>query len=82
HDLDVTIAILLGVYVLLGGPAPFRHLSIEGAFALVVKYIALLFMTILIKNIMGRYRIEQALLQIFRYGFIPALLATLIAIII
>lgn len=82
HDLDVTIAILLGVYVLLGGPAPFRHLSIWGAITLVAKYIVLLFLVILIKNIMGRYRIEQALVQIFKYGFIPALLATLIAIVI
>lgn len=76
HDLDITIALIAGTYVLLGGPAPSRHLSVEGAFLLVFKYIALLLTVITVKNIMGRYRIEQALLQVFKYGLIPALVAS------
>lgn len=80
HDMDLTIAILLGVYVLLGGPAPFRHLSIEGVAVIIAKYISLLLVVTLIKNVMGRYKIEQALQVLFKYGLIPALIATLSAI--
>lgn len=82
HDLDLTIALIIGVYVLLGGPAPFRHFSIEGAVVLVLKYTLLLLVVVTVKNIMGRYRIEQALTQIFKYGLIPALLSSIFALII
>ncbi|MEM2024958.1 MAG: complex I subunit 1 family protein, partial [Desulfurococcaceae archaeon] len=64
HDLDLVIAVLTGTYLLLGGPAPFRHLSLEGLLVLSAKYIALLLVAITVKNIMGRYRIEQALKQL------------------
>lgn len=81
HDLDLTIALLAGVYVLLGGPAPFRHLSIEGVAVLVAKYTALLFIVVVVKNIMGRYRIEQALAQVFKYGLIPAVISSVLALV-
>jgi len=82
HYLDVNIALLAGVYVILGGPAPFSHTSIRGVIVLVLKYLALLFLVVTLKNIMGRFRIEQALTTIFRYSFIPAIIAAILAIII
>ncbi|MEM0002031.1 MAG: complex I subunit 1 family protein [Desulfurococcaceae archaeon] len=82
HDLDLTIALLAGVYILLGGPAPYRHFSIEGVVVLVVKYFALLFIVVAVKNVMGRYRIEQALTQIFKYSLIPAIISSILALMI
>lgn len=82
HDLDLTVSILAGIYILLGGPYPFRHFSVQGAILLVVKYLAVLFVVTFIKNIMGRYRIEQALVQLFKYGLILAIVAAVLAAII
>lgn len=79
HDLDLAIAILLGTYLLLGGPSPFRHLSLEGAIILSAKYVALLLVIVTIKNVMGRYRVEQALKQLFKYGLIPSILSVALA---
>uniref|UniRef100_A0A7C2ZNK8 NADH-quinone oxidoreductase subunit H n=1 Tax=Ignisphaera aggregans TaxID=334771 RepID=A0A7C2ZNK8_9CREN len=76
HDLDIAVTLIVGAYLLLGGPAPFRHLSIEGVLLLVIKYLALLLVIVTIRNIMGRYRIEQALVQLFKYGLVPSLVAT------
>lgn len=82
HDLDITIALIAGVYVLLGGPSPFRHFSIQGILLIVSKYIILLLIVVTVKNIMGRYRIEQALVQLFKYGLIPAVIATLFTLVV
>ena len=79
HDLDLAIALIAGTYVLLGGPSPFNHLSIGGVLSLVVKYLVLLLVMVLVKNIMGRYRVDQGLTQIFKYGLLPALLAVILA---
>ncbi|MEM1879242.1 MAG: complex I subunit 1 family protein [Desulfurococcaceae archaeon] len=81
HDVDLTISLIIGVYVLLGGPLPFVHMSPHGAILLVIKYVALLMLVVLIKNIMGRYRIEQALIQLFKYSLLPATLAAVLAMI-
>lgn len=82
HNLDITITLIIGVYIILGGPSPYRHLSIEGTLLLVVKYLVLLLAMITLKNVMGRYRIEQALLQIFKYGLIPVIIAAILTVLI
>jgi len=75
HDIDVTITALSIVYILLGGPYPFSHLSIPGLVILVLKYLAVIYVSTLIKNLFGRYRLEQALYTIFKYALIPSILA-------
>jgi NADH-quinone oxidoreductase subunit H len=75
HDLDIVIALLAGVYILLGGPMPFNHLSPQGVVVLALKYLILLLLVTTLKNIMGRYRIDQALVQVFKYGLIPPIIA-------
>jgi len=75
HDVDLAISVLLGVYVFLGGPLPFRHLSVGGVLMLIVKFTVLVVIITLVRCIMGRYRIEQALVQLFKYSLIPVLVA-------
>lgn len=78
HDAELAVSILLGVYTLLGGPSPFKHFSVMGVLSLSVKYVALTLLIVIIKNIMGRYRIEQALTQLFKYGLIPIVAASIL----
>jgi len=78
HDLDLSISILLGVYIFMGGPLPFRHLSIGGVALLVVKYTVLTIIVTLLRSVMGRYRIEQALVQLFKYSLVPVLVAAIL----
>ncbi len=81
HDVDVTITILSIVYILLGGPYPFPHLSIPGIVIVIVKYLAIVLVSAIIENIFGRYRIEQALYVMLKYALIPALIALVLAMI-
>ncbi|MEM0026392.1 MAG: complex I subunit 1 family protein [Ignisphaera sp.] len=78
HDMDLTISLITGVYVLLGGPLPYSHTSLQGILMIIIKYLLLLVVVTLIKNIMGRYRIEQGLAQILKYGLIPSIMASIL----
>jgi len=80
HDMEYAVSFLAVVYVILGGPAPFSSRTLEGAAAVAVKYLALVFAATLVKNSMGRYRIEQGLVQLFKYGLAPAVIAAALAI--
>jgi NADH-quinone oxidoreductase subunit H len=82
HDIEVSVSLLLGVYVFLGGPLPFNHLSVEGVAIMIIKYLALVTIITFIKNIMGRYRIDQALLQVFKYSLVPAIIGAIVAMIV
>ncbi len=79
HDVDTTITILSITYLILGGPYPFPHLSIPGVLVLVAKYLLVVFIAAIVKNVFGRYRIEQALYVMFKYSLIPALIALTLA---
>ncbi|MET1160393.1 MAG: complex I subunit 1 family protein [Thermoprotei archaeon] len=81
HDVDVAVTAISIVYLLLGGPYPFPHLSIPGIIVLIVKYLAVIFVATLIRNSFGRYRLEQALYTIFKYSLIPALIAAILALV-
>jgi NADH-quinone oxidoreductase subunit H len=78
HDVDLAVSILLGVYVFFGGPLPFRHLSIGGILLLALKYVVLVVIVTLVRSVMGRYRIDQALVQLFKYSLVPALVAVIL----
>ncbi len=80
HDMEYAVSLLAVIYVILGGPSPFANCSLMGAFSLVAKYLALVFTATFLKNSMGRYRIEQSLVQLFKYGLVPAIVAAVLAI--
>jgi len=80
HDMDLTISLLAVVYIVLGGPAPFPQFSIGGVVMVILKYILVLLIAVTIKNIFGRYRLEQALLQLLKYGGVPVVISTLLTI--
>ncbi|RLG80685.1 MAG: NADH-quinone oxidoreductase subunit H [Thermoprotei archaeon] len=79
HDVDVAVTAISIVYLLLGGPYPFPHLSIPGILVLIVKYLAVVFVATVIRNAFGRYRLEQALYTIFKYALVPSLIAAVLA---
>ncbi len=79
HDVDVAITALSITYIILGGPYPYPHLSIPGIIVLIAKYLVVMFLAVLVKNLYGRYRIEQALYTLFKYSFIPAIIALTLA---
>ncbi len=81
HDVDVAVTALTIVYLILGGPYPFPHLSIPGIIVLIIKYLAVVFIATVIRNAFGRYRLEQALYVLFKYALIPAIIAVILAII-
>lgn len=75
HDMDTVVSALAIVYLVLGGPAPFSHSSIEGALLLILKYLLVIAVATYVKNVFGRYRIDQALVALLKYGLTPAIVA-------
>ena len=75
HDMDTVVSALAIVYLVLGGPAPFSHSSIEGVLLLTLKYLLVIAVATYVKNVFGRYRIDQALVALLKYGLTPAILA-------
>ncbi|MGB9827834.1 MAG: NADH-quinone oxidoreductase subunit H, partial [Thermosphaera sp.] len=61
HDMDTVVSALAIVYLVLGGPAPFSHASIEGVLLVILKYFLVITVATYVKNVFGRYRIDQAL---------------------
>lgn len=81
HDMDLTASILTVVYIVLGGPAPFQHLTLGGILMVTLKYLVLVLIVATIKNIFGRYRLEQALMQLLKYGGIPVLISAILSVV-
>jgi len=79
HDMKIAILILAITYILLGGPAPFKHLSIEGFLTLLAKYITLAFVVSLVRGAFGRFRIDQAITKIIKYALTPSIIALIIS---
>ncbi|RLG83569.1 MAG: NADH-quinone oxidoreductase subunit H [Thermoprotei archaeon] len=79
HDIDITVSIIYVVYVFLGGPYPFRHLSLPGILLLIAKYIVVLLIVSVIKSVFGRFRIDQAIRVVFKYCLVPSLIAVIVA---
>jgi NADH-quinone oxidoreductase subunit H len=82
HDMEITVLVLAIVYIFLGGPAPFNHLSVEGILTLLAKYIVVLFIVSLIRGAFGRFRIDQAINKIIKYALIPSVIALIISFVI
>lgn len=82
HDVEVALTALTIVYLVLGGPYPFRHLSIPGVATLIAKYVAVVLVSTIIRNTYGRFRLEQALKVLFKYAFIPSLISVILAVIV
>ena len=81
HDMDTALAAIIITYLVLGGPYPFPHLSIPGIILVIVKYLAVITTATIIKNVFGRFRVEQALYTIFKYSLVPALIAAVLTMI-
>ncbi|QOR95121.1 NADH-quinone oxidoreductase subunit H [Thermosphaera chiliense] len=75
HDMDTVVSALAIVYLVLGGPAPFSHASIEGVLLVILKYFLVITVATYVKNVFGRYRIDQALVLLLKYGLMPAVIA-------
>ena len=78
HDADIAVTLIFITYVFLGGPYPYSHLSIQGLLTLVAKYMALLFTLTIIKASFGRFRIEQGLRTLLKYGGMPVSIALIL----
>jgi len=78
HDIDIAITLVFIVYVFLGGPYPFPHLSVQGVLILIVKYLALLTLISIIKASFGRFRIEQGIKSLLKYGGVPVGIALIL----
>jgi len=79
HDMDTVVSALAIVYLVLGGPAPFSHSSIEGVLLLILKYLLVIAVATYVKNVFGRYRIDQALVALLKYGLTPAIVAGILS---
>ncbi len=79
HDIEVSVAVLSIVYLFLGGPAPYNHLSIPGIVVLVVKYIVVATLVSVIRASYGRFRIEQGLATLTKYSLLLGVIAALAA---
>lgn len=78
HDVEIAVTALSITYLLLGGPYPYGHLSVPGIILLIAKFLAVITVVAVIKNTYGRYRIEQALATITKYGLLPGITAVIL----
>ncbi len=79
HNVELSSSILFIIYVFLGGPYPFRHLSIQGVLVLVAKYITILTLVAVVRALFGRFRVEQGVWILIKYSLIPAIAAVAMA---
>lgn len=79
HDIKLAFSALLITYVLLGGPYPYKHLSIEGIALLVLKFFAILFILVWIRASYGRRRIDQGISLVMKYGLLPSVIALILS---
>ncbi len=79
HEVDIAVTLLFITYLFLGGPYPYPHLSPQGIVVLIAKYLGLLLVVTVLKASFGRFRIEQGMWYIIKYGLIPAVIAIVIA---
>lgn len=79
HDADLYALSLVVTYLFLGGPHPLTDNPIAGTVVVVVKYLAVLTVTTVIKSSFGRFRIEQGIKTLIKYALLPALSAIVIS---
>lgn len=79
HDVELVVYGILVSYLLLGGPAPFSLLSIQGVLVFIVKYLAVVFLVTWLKASTARLRVEQALSFMLKYILPTCLTAVVLA---
>ncbi|MEM3980148.1 MAG: complex I subunit 1 family protein [Ignisphaera sp.] len=79
HNIKLAFSAILITYLFLGGPYPYRHLSLEGMLLIAVKFVTILFVLTLIRASYGRRRIDQGISLVMKYGLIPSIIALLLA---
>ena len=82
HDADLYVLSLIVTVVFFGGPYPFSDNLVLGALATAAKYLIILTIITILKSSFGRFRVEQGVSTIVKYGLIPALVALALSIII
>ncbi|WP_434731091.1 complex I subunit 1 family protein [Thermogladius sp. KZ2Tp1] len=79
HDIEYSVTMLSIVYLVLGGPYPYPHLSVQGL-ALLAGKLALVFLASgLLRASTGRLRVEQALDVMAKYSLAPSLVGVVLA---
>lgn len=79
HDVKFVFSAVLITYLFVGGPYPYRHLSLGGIALLVVKFLAVLFVLTWVRASYGRRRIEQGIALVMRYSLLPSIVALILA---
>ncbi|WP_440059645.1 complex I subunit 1 family protein [Thermogladius sp. 4427co] len=79
HDADYVVSLLSITYIVLGGPYPFRHLSLQGVVVLLVKFTLVFLISSIIRASTSRVRVEQALDLLFKYSLTPSLAGIILA---
>lgn len=81
HDIKLAFSAILIAYLFLGGPYPYRHLSIEGVILVTIKFIVVLYVLTWIRASYGRRRIEQGISLVMKYSLVPSIIALILALI-
>jgi len=81
HDIKLALSSLLITYLFLGGPYPYKQLSIPGIILLITKYLVVLYVLSTIRAAYGRRRIDQGITFLMKYSLIPSIIALVLAII-
>ncbi len=79
HDIETTVIALIIVYIYLGGPYPYPHLSIPGVLLLLIKYFIIVAIITIIRSVFGRFRIDDAIRSIIKYSLIISIIALAIS---
>ncbi|AFK51688.1 Membrane-bound hydrogenase MBH, subunit NuoH [Thermogladius calderae 1633] len=79
HDIEYSVTMLSIVYLVLGGPYPYPHLSVQGLVLLAAKMALVFLASSLLRASMGRLRVEQALDVMAKYSLAPSLLGVILA---
>ncbi|MCS7111706.1 MAG: NADH-quinone oxidoreductase subunit H [Ignisphaera sp.] len=81
HDIKLAFTALMVVYLFLGGPYPYRHLSTAGILLLIVKYLISLMILTVIRSSFGRLRIDQGLNIVAKYSLVPSIIGLMVSLI-
>lgn len=81
HDIKLTFTALIITYIFLGGPYPYRHLSLLGVVLLIIKYLISLTVLTTLRASFGRFRIDQGLGTVMKYGLLLSIIGLIAAVI-
>ncbi|ADM28695.1 respiratory-chain NADH dehydrogenase subunit 1 [Ignisphaera aggregans DSM 17230] len=79
HDIETTVIALIVVYIYLGGPYPYPHLSVPGALLLIIKYFIIVTIITIIRSVFGRFRIDDAIRSIIKYSLTISIIALILS---